>query len=188
MLEQLLQYDEQLFIYLNNLGSSKWDNLWLIITNKLTWIPLYAVLLFLIYKKFGIKWMLMIVILVTTMIIITDQLANLFKFGFERPRPCREAHLKELIRYIAPRCGRYGYFSAHAANTTALAVFIGLVLKMPFKKLILLLIFWALIVSYSRIYVGVHYPLDLLSGIFMGGLIGWLFFKISQKFKRLKSV
>lgn len=182
-MEQLLQLDEQLFVYLNSLGSDSWDTLWLYITNKFTWIPLYAILLYFVYRHFGIKNMLIIMLLVAVMITITDQLANFFKHGFERPRPCREEHLKEIIRYVAPRCGRYGYFSAHAASTMALAVFLGLLFQKTYKNLIFLLLFWAAVVGFSRIYVGVHYPLDTLTGMCIGALTGWLIYTVFQRFK-----
>lgn len=175
MIEQLIEYDRELFLYLNNLGSAGWDPFWLLMTDKWTAIPLYAVLLFLIYKKYGIKGTLITMVLVTLMITCTDQLANLFKHGFERPRPCGQEGVKEYTRFIAERCGRFGYFSAHASNSTALAVFVGLILKKFFPKLIYFLTFWALIVTYSRIYVGVHYPLDIITGMFFGTILGLLF-------------
>ena len=175
MIDQLIEYDRELFLYLNNLGNTTWDPFWLLVTNKWTAIPLYAILLFLIYRRFGVKGTLLTVVLVAFMITCTDQLANLFKHGFERPRPCGQEGVKEAARFVAERCGRFGYFSAHASNSTALAIFIGLVLKKFFPKLIYFLIFWAVLVSYSRIYVGVHYPLDLITGMFFGTLLGLLF-------------
>jgi undecaprenyl-diphosphatase len=183
MLEQLLQLDEQLFIYLNSMGSERWDGIWLFITNKFAWIPLYALLLYLVFKNFGLKNMVIVMVLVGVMITFTDQLANLFKHGFGRPRPCREEHLNELIRYIAPRCGRFGYFSAHAASSMALAVFLGLLFRNTYKFLVFLLLFWAAIVGISRIYVGVHYPLDTLTGMFIGAGVGYGFYKIAMRFK-----
>tara|TARA_R110002072_G_scaffold172324_7_gene326385 strand:+ start:9555 stop:10130 length:576 start_codon:yes stop_codon:yes gene_type:complete len=187
-MEQLLHFDEQLFVFLNALGSERWDQIWLLITNKFTWIPLYAILLYLVYRHFGLKNMLIVMVLVALMITVTDQLANLFKHGFERPRPCREDHLKEIIRYIAPRCGRFGYFSAHAASTMALAVFLGLLFRNVYKNLVFVLLLWAAIVGYSRIYVGVHYPLDTLTGMTIGALVGFLFYKIALRFKVLNNL
>jgi len=181
MLENLLHYDEQLFVYLNSLGSSTWDSMWLVITSKFSSIPLYAVLLFLVFKQFGWKTTLIVMVLVAAMITATDQLANLFKHGFERPRPCQEAHLKEIIRFIAPRCGRFGYFSAHAASSMALAVFIGLLFKNTYKYLPYFMLFWAAIIGYSRVYLGVHYPLDVVTGFGIGGLLGYLFYWLQQK-------
>ncbi|MCF4102090.1 phosphatase PAP2 family protein [Gillisia sp. M10.2A] len=174
MLDKILAYDTELFLYLNNLGNSTWDPFWLLITDKWTAIPLYAFLLFLIFKRFGVKGTLVTIVLIALLITATDQLANVFKHGFERPRPCRAEGVMEFARYIAERCGRFGFYSAHASNSTALALFIGLMLKKVYPKLLWFLLIWALVVSYSRIYVGVHYPLDVLTGMTMGAIIGYL--------------
>jgi len=175
MIDQLIEYDRELFLYLNNLGTATWDPFWLLITDKWTAIPLYAFLLFLIFRKYGVKGTLITMVLVALMITCTDQLANLFKHGFERPRPCRQEDVMEYTRFIAVRCGSFGYFSAHAASSTALAIFVGLILKRFYPKLIYFIGFWAVIVSYSRIYVGVHYPLDVITGMLMGTILGLLF-------------
>lgn len=180
MLEQLLQYDTELFIYLNNLGTETWDWLWLIITDKLTFIPLYAVLLFLLYRKYGVKSLLVFVLVVALMITFTDQITNVFKHGFKRPRPCKVAELVDHIRYIAVRCGKYGFFSGHSSNSMAAAVFAGLMLRPYYKYLIFLLLLWSAIVAYSRIYVGVHYPLDIVCGLTFGAFSGFIFYKLAK--------
>lgn len=177
MIEQLLEYDTELFLFLNNLGSPTWDNLWLLITNKWTFVPLYVALLFLIHKKYGMKTMWMAVVVIVLMITFTDQVTNLFKRTFERPRPCGDEALKEVMRYVAPRCGKYGFFSGHSSNSMAAAVFAGLLLKPHFKNLIFILLFWSAIVAYSRIYVGVHYPLDIVCGLLFGAISGFVFYK-----------
>lgn len=177
MLEKLLQYDAQLFLFLNSLGNEHWDGFWLLITNRFASIPLYLVLLFLIWKHFNWKQTLLILVTVTLMIVATDQLANLFKYLLvQRPRPCRIPSLLEQMRFLADYCGRYGYFSAHAGSSMALAVFVGLLLKKPYKYLPFLLLFWAAIIAYSRIYIGVHYPLDIITGMMVGAVLGWSFF------------
>lgn len=179
MLDQLLQLDEDLFIFLNSLGNSSWDGFWLVVTDKLTFIPLYAILLFLIYKKLGLKSLLILILVVAAMITFTDQITNLFKYVIaKRPRPCREEHLKEVMRFVAGGCGRYGFFSGHAANSMAAAVFAGLLLRPYYKNLIFFLLFWSATVAYSRIYVGVHYPLDIVCGLAFGGLSGFMFYKL----------
>lgn len=179
MFKELLHSDEQLFIFLNSLGNDSWDSFWLIITDKLTFIPLYAILLFLIYRKLGVKSLLLIVVIVAVMITFTDQITNLFKYILiKRSRPCREDHLQEVIRFIASGCGRYGFFSGHAANSMAAAVFAGLLLKPHYKNLVFILLFWSALVAYSRIYVGVHYPLDIVCGLSFGGFAGFLFYKL----------
>ena len=178
MLEEILKYDTELFQYLNGLGNTSWDSFWLIITHKLAAIPLYAFLLYLVYRHYGIKGSLVIMVCVALMITSTDQIANLFKHGFQRPRPCQLEELKPTIRQIAKNCGRYGYFSAHAASSMAAAVFLSLTLKRCYRFLPVILIVWALLVGYSRIYLGVHYPLDVLTGFVIGGVLGALFYRL----------
>ena len=171
---ELKQLDYELYLYLNNLGSETWDPFWLLLTNKWSSIPLYAVLLILIFKRFGLKGTLYTIVFVALLITATDQLANVFKHGFERLRPCRQEGIMEQARFIAVRCGSYGYFSAHAASAMALAVFVGLLLRNTYKWLLPLLMIWAFLVGYSRIYVGVHYPGDVLTGFVMGAVIALL--------------
>lgn len=182
MLDQLLQYDTELFVFLNSLGSETWDGLWLLITNKLTFIPLYALLLFLIYKKIGLKPMLIMIVVIALMITFTDQITNVVKRSVLRFRPCACDEIKETIRFVADYCStNRSFFSGHASNSMAAAVFGGLVLRPYFKNLIFILIFWSFIVAYSRIYVGVHFPIDILCGMTFGALAGLLFYKINVK-------
>lgn len=179
MLDQILQYDTDLFVFLNGLGSETWDGLWLLITNKFTFVPLYALLLFLIYKKFGLKPLLLIIVVITLMITFTDQITNLFKYVLvKRPRPCRVEDIADIIRHVSDNCGRYGFFSGHSSNSMAAAVFGGLVLRKYYKNLIFILLVWSFIVAYSRIYVGVHYPLDIVCGMSFGAIAGFIFYKL----------
>ena len=180
MIEQLLQYDTELFVFLNNLGSTTWDGLWLVITDKLAFIPLYVLLLFLLYKSYGLKSLLMFVVIIVLMVTFTDQITNVFKRTFMRPRPCGADEIADSIRFIAVRCGKYGFFSGHSSNTMAAAVFAGLMLKPYYKYLIFVLLFWSAVVAYSRIYVGVHYPLDILCGMTFGAMSGFMFYKLAQ--------
>ena len=178
MIEELLRYDTELFLFLNNLGSEPWDGFWRFVTEKYSSIPIYLVLLIIIYKKLGWKGTLVVLVSIALMITASDQLANLFKYNVQRPRPCRVEDLQQSMRFVADGCGRFGYFSAHASSSMAAAVFLGLLLKESYRYLPFLLLFWAVVVAYSRIYLGVHYPLDIITGMCFGGLLGWLFYKL----------
>lgn len=180
MIEELLKYDTQLFLFLNNLGSEPWDEFWRIVTEKWSSIPLYIFLLYLVYRNYGLKGTLIVMVLVALMITTTDQLANLFKYGLERPRPCRVESLAASMRFVADGCGRFGFFSGHATSAMAAAVFLGLLLKGRYYYLPFLLLLWAVIIGYSRIYLGVHYPLDVITGMFFGGIIGGIFYYLQK--------
>ena len=179
-MEKLAELDRKLFLFLNNLGSENWDWLWIAISDKWMAIPLYAVLLYFVFKKFGLKPTILTLAVIALLITATDQLANLFKHGFERPRPCRQEGVMEYARFVAERCGRFGYFSAHAANSMGVAVFLSLLFQKYYPKLFVFLLFWAVVVAYSRIYLGVHYPGDIITGMLIGGIFGFLFFWLRQ--------
>ncbi|NJB72397.1 undecaprenyl-diphosphatase [Saonia flava] len=179
MLDTLLQYDKELFLWLNNLGSSTWDGFWMFVTNKLSSIPVYLALLILTYKQLGLKKMFALLVFVALLITVTDQLSNFFKYGVQRLRPCYDAEVNGLMRLVKNSCGgKYGYFSAHAANASAVAFFFIFLFGKQVKYLKALLLIWALMVAYSRIYIGVHFPLDVLTGILIGLIMSWLFAKL----------
>ena len=181
MLKKIAELDTELFVLLNNLGTTFWDPFWLIFTEKYTHIPLVIVLGILLYKTIGLKYFLYSLLFITILMIITDQFTNFIKHTFERARPCRVPEIEDQIRYIAKRCSRFGYFSGHSSNSMALAIFIGLLLKPKFKYALPLLVFWALMMGYSRIYVGVHYPADVVTGFAFGTLLSLLFYWIYKK-------
>lgn len=180
MIDQILQYDTELFIYLNSLGTTTWDPFWLAYTSKWNWIPFYALLLYLIFKQIGTKPMLITMVVVALMILFTDQVTNLFKHGFQRMRPCHLAEIIDSMRLVRSGCGgQYGFFSGHASNTMAAAIFIGMTLKNRFKYLLYILIVWAFLMAYSRVYIGVHYPLDIVIGMTFGVLTGYTFYRLN---------
>ena len=180
MFEKLLEYDTQLLLFLNNLGVPTWDPFWLIVTDEFTFVPMYAVLLYLLYKKFGLKSLLVFVLVITLMITFTDQITNLFKNGFQRLRPCNNPEIKDAIRVVIHR-NSFSFFSGHASNSMGSTMFIFLIIR-KFYKHTHLLFFFPLIFAYSRIYLGLHYPLDILTGYVFGIINGIIFYKLYSLF------
>lgn len=179
MLDKILALDEHLFIFLNGLGSERYDVLWLTLTKQTSWIPLFLVLLFLIFKRLGTKQTLYLLLFVAILIVLSDQTANLFKNGFQRLRPCNNPEINSFIRIVQSRTS-FGFFSGHAASSMGVSTFLYLVFKRDFKYFWLLFL-WPLIFAYSRIYLGLHYPLDIISGYLCGAIFGYLMFILYQK-------
>ena len=173
----LEEIDIQLLIYLNSLGSEFWDPLWIVLTNKLTYIPLFVFIVFYFYNKFGLKQTLLLLLFIALLILFTDQVTNFFKDSFKRLRPCREEFLS--LRQIDIYCGKYGFFSAHASNSIAVCLFIIKSIKEKFNSIIsILLLIWVAVFSYSRIYLGLHYPSDILVGLIFGTISSTIFYNL----------
>ena len=184
MLDRIKQIDTELLIFLNNLGDESWDPIWIAITDKFTFLPLFLLIIFLLFKKNGIKGLFIILLFISFLILFTDQFTNLVKDFTQRLRPCRLDELQNLLRDIDIRCGKYGFFSAHAANSISVSVFILNCVNESVKKFLKpILILWVFFFSYSRIYLGVHYPLDTIFGLTFGLLSGYLFTCIYNHFK-----
>lgn len=174
MIEYLKELDTAIFVFLNGLHCPAFDVIMEIITHKFTWIPLYLVFLWMAYKAYGKRvWLVLIGIALT--ITLADQLSvHLFKNVFMRLRPCHNPALAEVIHLVNGKCGgQYGFVSSHAANTFGLAMFLFVTLKDRYRH-IWWVFFWAALVSYSRVYLGRHYPGDILCGALLGVVIGYL--------------
>ena len=187
MLDRIKQIDTELLIFLNNLGNKSWDPLWLSITDKFTFLPLFILIIFFLFKKNGTKGLLVILLFISFLILFTDQFTNVVKDFTQRLRPCRLDELQSLLRDIDIRCGKYGFFSAHAANSISVTIFIINCVDESVKKFLKpLLVLWVMIFSYSRIYLGVHYPLDTIFGLSFGVFSGFLFKYIYNYFISVK--
>lgn len=173
-MEWLVELDTEWFYLINQSGRESWDSFMLFTTHKLSWIPLYLLLALLIVreKKKDSIWIFAAIGLV---ILICDMgSVHLFKNNFERLRPC---HALENIRLVTDGCGgQFGFVSSHASNVFGLAIVISKLLEK--KSVFLLLFLWAILVSYSRVYVGVHYPFDIIGGMLWGTFVALLTVKL----------
>ena len=175
MLDKILSLDQKLFVFLNSLGSETFDGFWLLITKQVYWTPLFLFLLYLIFKKLGAKQTLFLMLFVAVLLVFTDQIANLFKNGVQRLRPCNNPEINSFIRIVQSR-NSFSFFSGHATSSMAVTTFLYLIFKKDFNYFWLLFL-WPLIFAYSRIYLGLHYPLDIVSGYLCGAILAFLMFK-----------
>jgi undecaprenyl-diphosphatase len=176
MLRRLGEIDRDIFIYLNSLGSETFDPFWEIITKQVSWIPIFAIILFLAFKRLGWRHALLVVGMVSLLLLLTDQTTNLIKNSIQRLRPGSNPELEGLIRAIQKRRS-FSFISGHASNSMAVAFFLYRVLH-PYIKYMGFFFIWPLIFAYSRIYLGLHYPGDILVGYLFGIFTGWLVLKL----------
>ena len=182
MIDFLTRIDTELFLFLNGLHVDWLDPVMTFISGKITWAPFYIVLLFLVIKNYK-KQSIIIIIGIILLIVCSDQVSSgIFKPIFERPRPCHNEAIKDLVYLPNGHCGgAYGFISSHACNTFALAAFLTLILKKYYKKIAYVMFIWATLVAYSRIYMGVHYPGDVIAGAAVGAIIGVIIAKVADK-------
>ena len=181
MIEEILKLDSKLFLYLNNLGTSKFDIFWISLSKIEANILMYLflILLFFYIKKIRPKliFIFYFFFVIAVMITITDQGANIFKDSFQRLRPCYNESIIDSLRLVKENCGgKYGFFSAHASNSFSLAIFFGLLFINRIRYIIMITIVYASLISYSRIYLGVHYPIDIIFGSFFGIFVGFIMY------------
>lgn len=187
MIETIIEIDKILFLFINSIHTSFFDRLMFAITQTKTWIPFY--LLILIYLTYTFKKKSFIIVGVIAVVVgLSDFTAStLFKKSTKRLRPSHEISLNEKVHIVnGYRGGKYGFFSSHASTTFSFSTFILLLYKKR-SRFFFLLPFWAFLVSYSRIYLGVHYPLDIFCGAICGIFYGFLGYKTLLIKKVIKS-
>ena len=177
----LINLDRSFFLFLNGLHSPLLDPVMFYGTNPQNWLPLFLLLLWLVIRKYRWKT-LWVILFAALMIIVSDQLSNLVKELTSRPRPTFERTITGIHTINGYLGGQYGFYSAHASNNMALAVFLILILQKPFRGFALIILAWAFFMAYTRIYMGLHYPGDIIAGWLAGGLIGFGFSKLTLWF------
>lgn len=173
LIEQIKSWDTSLFLYLNGKHNAFFDLIMSWASSRTVWIPFYVLLLFLIIREYNKKtWI--ILAGVAVMITLSDQLSvQLFKDVFLRYRPCYNLVIKDMVHMNTHSGGLYGFVSSHAANSFAIAAYFSVLLRKRYPYFPILMFFWATLISYSRIYNGVHYPADVVVGALLGMVIAF---------------
>ena len=193
MMDKIEQIDRALLLWINSHNSPFFDTFMWQVSHQFIWVPIYLFFLIYAFKKLELKQFIFFIIGVSLCFLFADRISVMaFKDVFMRYRPTHNLDIKDLIHtYINSngdeyRGGMYGFVSSHATNFLALSTFLFLNFK-KYSKWWNLIWVWALLIIYSRMYLGVHYPLDIIGGTILGITIGWSIYKLLTTFSPLKS-
>jgi undecaprenyl-diphosphatase len=186
-------WDTNIFLALNHDGGAVWDEFWWIVTGKLTWVPLYVLIIIMLWRQMGWRRMLVAVALIGLGVGAADLVAGLFKSDaptalfadfVPRLRPSRDPALEGLVHTVhGHRGGMYGTVSAHAATAAVVALISASLLRR--RWFTALMCTWAALYCFSRIYAGLHFPQDILLGLALGTLVGWIMVMIFRRLAKL---
>jgi len=185
IIDQLIDFDKNLLLCLNSYHTPLWDNFFWITTQTITWVPLYVTLAYIFIKNHSLRgiWFL---VFAGLLILLCDQISSgFFKPFFERYRPSHDPFIKDAVHILHnKKGGMYGFVSSHATNSFGLAVYLSLIFRNRWFNIVIFS--WAAIFSYSRIYLGLHYPGDIVGGALLGMILGrivyGLFIHFSPRF------
>lgn len=167
----LERFDQQLFLFINSSNSPFFDQVMYTLSGRLIWVPLYIAILVFLGIKYKRKFLIILIFIILAAT-LADQSSVLVKNIVHRLRPCHEPALTGLVHLVKGECGGiYGFVSSHATNTFDVALISLSFIKKRWYSISIIL--WASVIGYSRIYLGVHYPLDVICGSLLGSFIGW---------------
>lgn len=180
-LEPIQQADTWLLTLINFDGSTAYDQFWMLYTNRLTWIPLAVAVAYCLFRRGGWRHALLMLVILALLFALSDfVVASIIKPLVARPRPSHDPLVMPLLSFVNDyHGGRYGFPSNHASNGFAAATMLALLFR---RRVIVITAFlWALGSCYSRMYLGVHYPLDILTGAIIGTVAAFLFHRLYRR-------
>ncbi|MEE9362865.1 MAG: phosphatase PAP2 family protein [Cellulophaga sp.] len=180
LVDKLIAWDRSTFVYLNSLGVEQYDTFWITVTNIFTWIPLFILFFVLVFIKHPKKEAFSIALTIVALIFFILFLTDITKEFIERLRPNNEPAINGIIRILKDPSS-YSFFSGHASSSFSVTTLVVLFLRKK-TKWVWLFYIWPLVFVTSRIYVGVHYPVDIIVGALVGTLTANLFYTMHRKF------
>lgn len=176
----LIELDKQLLLFLHSKGSVFWDAFWIFVTNPLHWIPLFFVLFFLGYNAFGTKKAISILMFIASSALLALFIVNFIKITVKRLRPLNDQSINQSIRTLV-EAHDFSFVSGHSTVSFTIAFLSFWILKQHYKYAALIFLF-PILFAYSRLYLAVHYPIDIFIGMLLGYSIALFFYKLLKKF------
>ncbi len=175
-MDSLINLDKSIFFFLNSFHSSFWDVVMSLFTRTEYWLLLFIAIIYTIIKRFKTKTII-ILVMIALVILVADQFSGLIKDLVGRLRPTHDPSMQDMVHWVKRKGGTFSFFSAHASNTFGVAMYLSLLFKN--KGFSFLIFSWALIASYTRIYLGLHFPSDIITGMAFGIILGWSVYRMN---------